>query len=332
MRWFCRTAIFCIYAAVLLAPFLSPYAPNQQNRYAPTTPPTRIHLIPTRSGLPRPAVYRHIQRPVASTVYDEDRSAPFPVRFFVQCEPYRIAGMTLNRHLFGVDEPARIFLLGSDEYGRDVFSRLLYGGRISLFLAPLATAIALSVGLFTGGVAGYFGGRLDSLIAVIADCFLSVPWVYLIFTMRASLPLDLSTGEMFFLLSLVLGLAGWARPARLVRAVVLSAKERDHVLAARGFGPSEIYLLLRHVLPRTKFLIKTQMALLIPAYLLAEATLSVFGLGFTEPTVTWGTLLAPLQRYSMLQSSWWLWFPTAFLVLTVASFHGLLHTYTKPER
>jgi peptide/nickel transport system permease protein len=330
--WFFRIAITCIYVAVLFAPFLAPYPPNEQNRDLPAAPPTPIRLLSLPGGFIHPVVYRQVEWPPASRAYHEDRSTPFPIHFFARTEPYRLAGLTFTTRFFAVDKPASIFLLGSDEYGRDVLSRLLHGGRVSLLLAPIATMIALSLGLVIGGVAGYFGGKLDMLITAVADCFLSVPWVYLILTIRASLPLELGSSEIFVFLTLVLGLAGWARPARLVRGVVLSAKERSYVLAARSFGASDVYLLWKHVLPQTKYVLRGQLALLIPSYLLAEASLSFFGLGFTEPVVSWGSLLGPLQRYSLLISSWWLWLPAAFLVFTVGCFHGLLHTSTRQER
>lgn len=331
VQWFFRIAVASIYVAVLLAPFLAPYAPNEQHRDVPAAPPTPIHFLSGPGGFLQPIVYRQIESPPASGRYREDHSVAFPLRLFPRSGRYEMAGLTLTMRLFGVDKPASIFVLGSDEYGRDILSRLLHGGRVSLLLAPLATVIALCLGFLTGGVAGYFGGRIDSVITALADSFLSVPWVYLILIIRASLPLELGATEIFMFLTLVLGLAGWARPARLVRGVVLTAKERDYVIAARGFGASDAYLLWRHVLPQTKSILKAQLAVMIPAYLLAEATLSFFGLGFTEPTVSWGTLLVPLQRYSMIVSSWWLWLPAVFLIFTVACFHGLLYTSVRQD-
>jgi peptide/nickel transport system permease protein len=322
-------AICAIYLLVVLAPFLAPYPPNQQQRDLPTAPPTQIHLFSPSGGVTWPFVYRQFEWPPASGAYHVDRSSPFPLRFFTIGEPYPFAGLTFTVRLFGVDEPASVFLFGTDEYGRDVLSRMLYGGRISLLLAPLATVIAISLGLLTGAVAGYFGGATDRLITTVADTFLSVPWVYLILAIRGALPLELGSTGMFAFLTVVLGLAGWARPARLVRGVVFSAKEREYVLAARGFGASDVYLLRRHILPQTKFILKAQLSVMIPAYLLAEATLSFLGLGFTDPTVSWGTLLAPLQRFSTFLSSWWLWLPALFLIFTVGCFHGLLQTSTQ---
>jgi peptide/nickel transport system permease protein len=324
--------IGAIYLSVFAAPFLAPYSPNEQQRGLPTAPPTQVHVLSSAGGITWPYVYRQFEWPQGSRTYEVDRTFAFPLQFFNRGEPYKFAGLTFTTHLFGVDKPASILLLGTDEYGRDVLSRMLYGGRVSLLLAPLATGIAISLGLLAGGVAGYYGGLTDRLITAVADTFLSVPWVYLILTMRGALPLELGSTGMFIFLTVVLGLAGWARPARLVRGVVLTAKERVYVLAARGFGASDVYLFRRHILPQTKSILKAQLSVMIPAYLLAEATLSFLGLGFTDPVVSWGALLVPLQHYGTFMSAWWLWLPALFLVFTVGCFHGLLLTSTRDSR
>src|SRR5437899_10450969 len=178
--------------------------------------------------------------------YDEDMARAMCLKLFADGPRYRLLGLLPCRlHLFGA-AGARICLLGSDGYGRDQLSRILYGGQVSLLAGLLGAGITLSIGLGIGAVAGYYGGWRDDVLMRLAELFLALPWLYLLFALRAFLPLAVSPLGAFFLIIAVIGAVGWARPARLVRGVVLSAKERDFVRAARGFGASPAYLLRRH--------------------------------------------------------------------------------------
>jgi peptide/nickel transport system permease protein len=174
-----------------------------------------------------------------------------------------------------------------------------------------------------GATAGYFGGWRDGLLMRVAELFVALPWLYLLFALRAFLPLSVSPIHAFFLIILVIGAVGWARPARLVRGVVLSAKERDYVRAARGFGARDGYLLRRHILPETSSVILTQAAILVPQFVLAEMTLSFLGLGVPEPVPSWGSLLANLQQYSVLVSYWWMYLPALAIVPFFLGYLGL---------
>jgi peptide/nickel transport system permease protein len=299
---------------VLLAGFFAPYDPGSQDRELPFAPPVRIHFIDARKKLHfRPFVYRWRANAENHGTYYEDRSVAYPVRFLVS-----------RQHLFGTDEPAKIFLIGSDAYGRDQFSRFLYGGRISLLAGLLATAVSLTLGMMLGGAAGFYGRWLDELIMRTAEIFLALPWLYLLFAVRAFLPLHITPNGVFLLLITVIGGVGWARPARLIRGVVLSAKQRDYVLAARGFGASDIYLLRRHVLPQASGVVLAQAAILIPTYVLAEVVLSFFGLGVTEPAPSWGNLVANLRQYNVLESYWWMFLPALALVPIFLAYHSVL--------
>ncbi len=319
-------AIVClgtIYGAVVLAPLLAPYDPDFQNRSHPFAPPTKLHFFDSRGRFHiRPFVYELLDSRGVPGVSVEDRSKPHPVRFLIKDHRYVGVGRAGFR-LIGVEAPGSLFLLGTDGFGRDQFSRLLYGGRISLFSGLLAGFLSLWAGLLLGGAAGYYGGWVDEIIMRSAELFLAVPWLYCLLAIRAFLPLHMSQGQVFFTLILVIGLRGWARPARLFRGMVLSAKERDYVLAARGFGGRGFYLLRRHILPETHGVLMTQAAILIPQYVLAEVTLSFFGLGVAEPSPTWGNMLASLQRYSVLATYWWMCFPAIVLIPVFLSFHTL---------
>jgi peptide/nickel transport system permease protein len=199
--------------------------------------------------------------------------------------------------------------MGTDNYGRDVFSRLLYGSQVSLLAGLLATALSLGIGALLGIMAGYYGGWIDVVVMRCGELFLALPWLYLLFALRAFLPLHINSGQAFLLVIAVIGTIGWARPARLIRGVVLSGKERHYVLAAQLSGGSDLYVMRRHILPQTWSILLTQAALLIPQYILAEVTLSFLGLGVGEPAPSWGNMLATLQQYSVLVSYWWMWAP-----------------------
>jgi peptide/nickel transport system permease protein len=330
-----------VHASVLLASFLGPYQAEAQARELPFTPPTWPHFVDTRGRLHlRPFIYACAPGSVLAEPCAEDRRRSFPLRFFVRDSS---AGLEVEREsladqgaglpssesgrghwrMLGVDQPGRIFLLGSDGLGRDQFSRLLHGGQVSLFAGILAAGLALGFGLVLGAVAGFCGGWVDHLVMRSAELFLALPWLYLLFAVRAFLPLHLSPIHSFLLLIAVMGLVGWARPARLIRAVVLSARERDYVAAARGFGASDMHLLRRHVLPQAFGVVMTQAGILIPQFILAEVALSYLGLGVAEPVPSLGNLLAELQQYHVLASYWWMFLPGVALIPVFAGYYAL---------
>ena len=307
-------ALIAFHGVICLAGFFAPYDPAAQNRGLPFAPPTRLHVLrPGGATRLRPFVY-----PVLCAAETgrcaEDRRSAYPLRFFVPGNAYRVLGLFPSRlHFFGVDEPAHIFLLGADDLGRDRFSRFLYGGQISLLAGLLAAALSLALGFAFGAAAGYWGGWRDEAIMRIAEIFLALPWIYLLFAVRAFLPLSLDPEQAFLVLVVVIGAAGWARPGRLVRGVVLSAKERAYVEAARGFGAGGFYLLRRHIVPETYGVLLTQAALLAPRYIMAEITLSFLGLGVGEPSASWGNLLSPLRQVEVLVSYPWMAWPMAIM-------------------
>jgi peptide/nickel transport system permease protein len=225
--------------------------------------------------------------------------------------------------MHSLDPPSRTHLLGTDEYGRDQFSRLLYGGRLPLASGLTATALTLSLACCLGTVAGYYGGGIDAVLMWFGELFLALPWVYLLLAVRAMLPLSVSPGGAFLMLITVVGIAGWARPARLIRGLVLSAKERPYVYVARSFGASDLYLITHHILPETYGTLLAQTTVLMPQYILADITLSFLGLGTGEPTATWGGMLASLRHIRILESHWGILSPIVVLAPLFFSFHVL---------
>jgi peptide/nickel transport system permease protein len=315
--WAAVMFLLLLHAVVVFAGFIAPSDPASQNREFPFVPPTRLHFVDSQGHFHlRPFVYQWTSRPEGLYEYEESRDREYPIHFLVKGPEYKIAGFfSSSIHLFGADAPAQIFLAGSDNYGRDQFSRILYGGRISLTAGLLATGISLSLGLLLGTISGFYGRWIDESLMRTAELFLVLPWLYLLLAVRAFLPLHISPVQTFFLLVAVIGSVGWARPARLVRGVVLSAKTRKYVAASRGFGASDIYILRRHVLPHTYGVLLTQAALLVPQYVIAEVTLSFLGLGLSEPLPSWGNLLANLQQYNVLVSYWWMFAPGLALMV-----------------
>jgi len=314
-----------VYLAALCAEWIAPYSYREQMRDLPLAPPTRLHFVDQEGRWHlRPFVYPLLPDPGNPGHYIEDRSRSFPVRFFVSVpEEARTAPAKIRLRLLGVDPEARILLLGSDRFGRDQLSRLLYGGRVSLGAGLLAGLITVGLGIALGGLAGYFGGALDTAVMRTGELLLSLPWLYLLIAVRAFLPLEVTTVQAFLLTIVVISLIGWVAPARMARGVVLSAREREFVKAARGFGASELYVLRRHVLPQTWGIALTQLAVNVPRFIVAEVTLSFLGLGIAEPVPSWGNMLAELQRYHVLATSYWMLFPAIALIGVVLSYHRL---------
>ncbi len=329
--WAAATLLVALHMAILFAGFIAPYDPVSQNRDLPFVPPTRPHFFDSQGHFHlRPFTYQWVSRSQGLYEYEEARERAYPIHFYVKGPEYRVAGLfSSHTHWFGVEAPAQLFLAGSDNYGRDQFSRILYGGRISLAAGLLATLISLSLGLLLGAISGFCGRWIDESLMRTAELFLVLPWLYLLLAVRAFLPLHVSPVQTFFLLVAVIGSVGWARPARLIRGVVLSAKTRKYVAASRGFGASNAYILRRHVLPHTYGVLLTQAALLVPQYVIAEVTLSFLGLGLSEPAPSWGNLLANLQQYSVLVSYWWMFIPAVVLAVFSLGYLAMADTFLK---
>jgi peptide/nickel transport system permease protein len=301
-----RTALLALlHLPILFAGFVAPYDPAEQHRDLVYTAPTAI------AWSLHPAVL--LRRPDGGDVRA-------PIHLF------------RGGHLFTVDPPAHIFLLGTGRYGRDVFSRLLYGGRISLSAGLTAAALALVLGTVIGAVAGYQGGWVDALTIRVSEVVLALPWLYLLLAARALLPLDLSPGASLLLVTSVLGLLGWAQPARLVRGLVLSLRTRQFVEASRSFGATPAFILRRHIGPQIYGLLLTQAALMIPQFVLAEVTLSFLGLGAGEPAASWGGMIAALQQTAVLRSYWWLLAPAVVLFVFTTAYHSLARAIEEQVR
>ena len=220
--------------------------------------------------------------------------------------------------------PSYQFPLGTDDLGRDRLSRLLYGMRISLLLAPAAALISTLLAAIIGGAGAYVGGRWDRSTKMLIDLFLTLPWLFLLLTVRALLPLDIPATTSVMVTFGLLGTLGWAASARVVSAAVRELRESEFVLQAHASGCPPLRLLVRHVLPNVKPILLAQFWISVPLFILTEANLGMLGLGVTEPLPSWGNLLRELENYGALRHSPWLWAPLASLVLVMSLFQFLV--------
>ena len=219
--------------------------------------------------------------------------------------------------------PSKHFLLGTDDLGRDRFSRLLYGGRVSLLLAPAAALLSCLAAALLGGVAGLAGGVADRALLAVADLFLSLPWLFLLLMVRACLPLNVSPATSVTITFLILGALGWAAPARVVRAAVGKLKNSDFMLQARASGCAPWRLLWRQLLPNVMPVLLAQFWIAVPVYILAETTLGMLGLGVVEPLPSWGGILRELEGGGVISQPW-LMIPALLLAAVVGCFQLVL--------
>jgi peptide/nickel transport system permease protein len=296
-------AILLVVAAVAaLAPCVSPTSPSTQHASHSLAPPMLPRLRTASGDWTSPHIARLTLVDQSSLTYA--RGERLPLAWFAD-------GALVRSGAPG--HP--LLLLGADMYGRDVWSRLVHGARYSLGLAAAAVVGAVLLGTFVGLVAGWVGGFVDRALMRVTDLVIVLPAIYVVLLFRATLPLVLEPATLFLLMTLVLAAAGWPSVARGVRAIVVTEREREYVLAATTLGASGWRVLTRHLLPATLPFIATQAVLLLPAFVVTEATLSFIGLGFTEPTATWGTLLKETFNMHVVRDAPWLLSPAVAIAL-----------------
>jgi len=301
-----------MYLTAIFAGFLAPYGVNEYRRtpVAAFRPPTVVHWTdPVTGRLTRPFVYDVKEERDAITrqrVYVEDSSTSYPIKFFVKrpSQPYKILGLfRADLRLFGVDEPARVFLWGTNNFGKDVYSRVLYGGQVSLTIGLFAVWIVLLFGLLMGGIAGFYGGFVDDLIMRFVEVLEAIPGLFLLVVLASllrdprnpvaqAIGLKMTSAEVFFLTVAVIGLVSWGGLARIVRGLILSIREMEFAAAAKALGASASRIIWLHLLPSTASYVIVSLTLAIPGYILLETGLSFLGLGPSEvDTASWGMLL-----------------------------------------
>jgi peptide/nickel transport system permease protein len=347
--------LIVLYTIAICAEFVAPYSPYESQKDGSLLPPTPIHFNNPEGVFLGPHVYPVTQGKTDLNTGDRalkiDDKKPSPLRLFVRGDSYQLfklsiprlptlgkakpkknetndiaifPGITGDWHLFGTDGPGRINLLGTDEQGRDQFSRLVYGSRISLFIGLVGILISFPIGMLVGGLAGYFGGWTDTILMRLAEVLMTMPGLYLLVALAAILPPGISSAQRFLLIVVITSFIGWAGLARVVRGQVLSIKEREFVQAAKVLGAGPLYIIARHVLPQTATYLIVAATLAIPGFIISESVLSLIGLGIQQPDPSWGNMLSIGSNTSILTLQPWLVAPPAILIAIVVLAFNLL--------
>lgn len=314
-----------LYVTMLIAEFLAPYPLDFSDRSLYYAPPVGVHFVDAQGRWHlRPFVYAYRAVDPSLPAYAADTSRAYDIHFLVHGAPYRLLWLIpTDLHLLGVTPPARLFLLGSDQFGRDLLSRMLYGSRVSLMIGVLVVLVTFPIGMLLGGIAGYYGGVIDNLTMRAVEVLAAFPSFYLFLTLASVLPPTLSGGARLFMLSAVFSLVGWGGLARVIRGLVLSIREMEFVLSARAAGLRDLKVILRHVLPSTSSYVIVAATLTIPGAILGESGLSFLGLGIQEPSTSWGLLLAQAQSVDVLTQFPWLLYPGLAIVVAILAFNFL---------
>lgn len=319
----CVYVLLTLYAGALFAGFFAPYSFQNEDRNYSYAPPTTVKIFEGgRFVRPYVAGMRMSFDQYNARVYTVDGGGKYPLQFFVAGDVYRFLGIFPCRyHLFGVEAPGRIYLIGADARGRDVFSRLLYGAQISLSIGLIGVLISFAIGLIIGGISGYYGGRLDNFLMRLCEMVMMVPGFYLLLALRAAVPDTFNTVQVYFAIIIILSFIGWASLARIIRGMCLSLREREYVLAAKSLGLSDFRIILRHILPHTLSYSIFAVMLSIPGYILGESGLSLIGLGIQDPYASWGNMLSGAMSIVRIKFAPWILWPAFFIFLTVVCFN-----------
>jgi peptide/nickel transport system permease protein len=317
-----------LYVAALFAGFVAPYGVRTTHDAYASTPPQGIHFVDTEGqfhlrpfvyGLKaavNPQTFRKEFEPLTEEIY--------PVYFFTKGVPYKLFGLIeTDRHLFGVEEPGKIFLLGTDQQGRDLFSRIFYGSQVSLTVGLVGVFLSLIIGTIMGVATGYLGGLFDAIVQRVIEVLLVFPQVPLWLALAALVPPTWSSVQVFFGISIVLSLVNWGALARQVRGMVYALREEDYVVAARYTNCSDWRIITQHLMPNTMSHVLVIATLTIPNMILGETALSFLGLGIRPPMTSWGLLLNEAQHVRVLLQQPWLLTPALFVILTIISFNFL---------
>ena len=321
--------IFVFYGIALFAEFVAIHDPHETSADRAFLSPQRVHFFdgmrPTR-----PYVYGLVQGrdPVTlKMTYEVDESTSQPLSLFVKGHEYKLLGaLPTSWHLLGLrdgrpEELETLYILGTDRLGRDLYSRLMYGTRLSMSIGLVGVLISLFLGVMLGGISGYRGGIADVLIQRLIEFLRSIPTIPLWLALASAVPRDWSIIRIYFAITIIISLLGWTTLAREVRGRFLAMREEDFVVAARLYGSSEIRLIFRHMLPSFMSHTIATTTLAVPAIIIAETSLSFLGLGLRAPAISWGTLLFEAQNLNAVANAPWLMIPGPFVLVAILGFN-----------
>ena len=316
---------------VLIPELVAPYDLNHTSDFT-EAPPTGIHFVDADGKFhARPFVYGMEQKldfKTRARTYVEDTTKVYPIYFLVQGDPYKLFGfIPMNLHLFGVDQEANpdavILVMGSDALGRDWFTRVLYGGRLSLMIGLIGQILTLFFGMVLGVMSGFYGGTTDQVIQRTTEFISAIPEIPLFMALAAAIPQFWPQLAVYFMLTIILSFVRWGGLARQVRGMILSLREREYVLAAKSAGASNSRLMFRHLLPGTMSHVIVIATLAIPGMILAETALSWLGLGIRPPLTSWGTLLQDAATVRAIHNTPWELWTVPFILLTILAYNML---------
>jgi peptide/nickel transport system permease protein len=322
-----------LYLIAIFADFIAPYHYTNEARQLPWAPPSAIRFSDADGSSARPFIhpFRIDFDENFNLVIRPDPSRRQYLRFFVEAEPYKLLGIIPTRtRLFGVDPVtdapgteyfSRVYIMGGDANGRDIFSRICYGARVSMTIGLLGALMVLVIGLTIGGASGYFGGWVDDVLQRICEMVMLLPGFYLLLLLRFMFPANMDSTKVYFAVIVILSLVGWAGFARVIRGMVLSIRKEDYVQAARAMGLSHARIIAKHVIPNTMGYVVVATTLRIPGYILGESALSLLGLGIAEPTPSWGNMLSKAMDILELNQHPWVLLPGVFIFAAIMAFN-----------
>lgn len=315
-----------LYILVLFCEFIAPYDPWRRFEDYKNAPPQIVRIYDREDGFQSPFVYglkSEMNMETFRKMFVNDPTKKYHLRLFVRGDSYKLWGLFHNNlHLFGSKE-GPVFLFGTDELGRDIFSRVIYGARISLTIGLVGVFLSFLIGIILGGISGYLGGTVDEIIQRTIDFLISIPSIPLWMALSAAVPRDWPVTKTYFTITIILSVIGWCGLARVVRGKLLSLREEDFTMAARLAGASEWRIITRHLLPSFTSHLIVSITLSIPGMVLGETALSFLGLGLQPPAISWGVLLQDAQQVLAVAHYPWRLIPALFIILTVLCFNFL---------
>ncbi|TVY05686.1 ABC transporter permease [Paenibacillus cremeus] len=326
-----RISLFILalfYITAIFAQFVAPYGLESYDSKYVNAPPAKLsfkdaegkfHLLPLvydlKSGRDKVTLRK---------IFEPDEKVRFSVKFFVEGEKYKLLGLfSTNIHLFGVDEPGRVFIFGTDGMGRDLFSRILIGSQISLSIPLLGVSISFALGLLLGGISGYFGGWIDTVIQRLIEIIRSFPTLPLWMALSAAIPPRVPVVTMYIYIVIIFAFIEWTSLARIARGKFISLKNEEYVLAAKIAGVSDAKIIMKHLIPGFISYLVVATTLAIPGMILGETAMSFLGLGIRSPATSWGVLLQEAQHIDNVALYPWKLIPLGFVVIAVLAFNFL---------